>query len=191
MVGMLNKNFPAYMGFYLRDNDFPEEFIKNLLKRLCCQTALKEADGCKWDSKTRTLTSKEDLASDKNDLDLRQASWYRDTFAELEIDPKRKKKLAPPPESLFNRFDLDGARSMGTIHERHMLQATAGSTPPSQYGNCEPGLRANTSLLLDSDEDSASSPSSVRLRYKHSDGANKTPTSSAEAEDDVGATAGE
>ncbi len=70
MVGMLNKNFPAYMGFYLRDNDFLEEFIKNLLERSCCQTALKEADGCKWDSKTRTLTSKEELASDKNDLNL-------------------------------------------------------------------------------------------------------------------------
>jgi hypothetical protein len=96
----------------------------------------------------------------------------------------------PPPESLFNRFDLDGARSVGTIHERHMPQATAGSTPPSQYGNREPGLRANTSLLLDSDEDSASSPSSVRLRHEHSAGADKTPTSSAEAEDDVGAAAG-
>jgi hypothetical protein len=54
MVGMLNKNFPAYMGFYLRDNDFPDDFIKELLKRSCCQeTALQEADGCRWDSKTK------------------------------------------------------------------------------------------------------------------------------------------
>ncbi len=79
---------------------------------------------------------------------------------------------------------------MGTIHERHMPQATAGSTPPSQYGNRGPGLRANTSLLLDLDEDSASSTSSVRSRHEHSDGANKTPTSSAEAEDVVGPAAG-
>ncbi len=96
----------------------------------------------------------------------------------------------PPPESLFDRFDLDGTRSVGTIHKRHMPQATAGSTSPSRNGNRDPGLRANTSLLLDLDEDSAFSPSSVRLHHEHSDGANKFPTSSAEADDVVGAAAG-
>ncbi len=62
-----------------------------------------------------------------------------------------------------------------------------GSPPPNRDGI--QGLKA-IDLLLDLDEDSASSPGNARLQHDCSKGVNKSPTSSVEAEDDMAATAG-
>ena len=59
------------------------------------------------------------------------------------------KKQAPPPETLF---DLDGDRSIKTIHHRNEEKPNegAGSTPPRKS-------KGNVEVVDDSDEDSESS----------------------------------
>jgi hypothetical protein len=45
---------------------------------------------------------------------MANASWFKDSF-DLSALPKKGKKTAPPPEMMF---DIDGTRSLKTIHEK-------------------------------------------------------------------------
>jgi hypothetical protein len=59
-------------------------------------------------------------------------SWFKDDFANLGIasNGRATKKQAPPPETLFN---LDGDRSIKTIHQHNKAQpSSTGHTPPKK-----------------------------------------------------------
>ncbi len=91
----------------------------------------------------------------------------------------------PPPEALF---DLDGKRSVKTIHERHIAKATMGSPPPQQKGK-----KNEAAVEVDSseDEDSASLSSNTGPCNQTAKGADETsPTSSAEDSQDESAANG-
>jgi hypothetical protein len=91
-----------------------------------------------WDPETGTLTTAKELAQKRTTADLMNASWFKDTFFDLDLDKsKGKKQPAPPPETLF---DLDGDRLVTTIHEYHMKQPTLKSPPPAKRNNkfCQP-----------------------------------------------------
>jgi hypothetical protein len=111
----MNKNFPAYIGNVLKDQGLPEGFLFELVKRSCCPVMVAELNQCTWDSDTSSLTTKQDAESNKNEEDLEKASWFKDPFTNLGIasNGRATKKQAPPPETLF---DLDGDRSIKTIH---------------------------------------------------------------------------
>jgi hypothetical protein len=88
-----------------------------------------EINQCTWDSDTGSLTTKQDAESNKNEEDREKASWFKDAFANLGIasNEKATKKQAPPPEMLF---DLNGDRSIKTIHQHNEAQpSSAGCTP--------------------------------------------------------------
>ncbi len=95
MILMLNKNFPAFLTFVLRDQHFPESTIQEYVKRCCCQTMAAEINQCKWDSDSAILTTPKDLRKKTTD-DFVSASWYKDAFADLRIGIKGKKNLPPP-----------------------------------------------------------------------------------------------
>jgi hypothetical protein len=187
MIGMLNRNFPAYVGNVLKDQDLPEDFLQELLRKSCCQLLVSEINHCKWDAKTGTITTLSKLKQDKSALDPQTTSWYRDAFADLALNEGNKKKLAPPPESLFNCLDLDGTCSIGTIHKHHMRAKQPGSPPPRTRG--KQGL-ANIHSV-NSDEDSASLSSSKGSHSETTDGVeDSSPTSSAEAGESNNVTVG-
>ena len=131
MVMMMNKNFPAYVGNVLKDQGLPESYLFELVKRLCCPVMVAEISQCKWDQETCTLSTRQDDKNAKNNEDLENAPWFKDAFAGLGLAAKdgAGKKQAPPPETLF---DLDGDRSIKTIHHRNEEKPNegAGSTPP-------------------------------------------------------------
>ena len=87
MIFMMNKNFPAFLTFVLRDLQFPELAIQEYVKRCCCQVKAAEIRECKWKSDTATLTTPRDLNKKATD-DFTLASWYRDDFADLGIREK-------------------------------------------------------------------------------------------------------
>ena len=114
MVLMMNKNFPAFLTFVLRDLDFPEQTIQQYVKRCCCQVKAAEIAQCKWDTASSTLTTPEDLGKKSTD-DFASAAWYKDAFSELGLGPKGKRNAPPSPENLFK---LDEECSVFTIHKR-------------------------------------------------------------------------
>ncbi len=81
--------------------------------------------------------------------------WFKDAFADLGIAAKggALKKQAPPPEMLFN---LDGDRSIKTIHHCNEEQPNdVGSTPPKK-GKEKDGIDVSSEEELDGE--SASPP---------------------------------
>jgi hypothetical protein len=165
MVLMMNKNFPAFPTFVLRDLHFPEPAIQEYVKPCCCQVKAAKIGECKWESDTATLTTPQDLKK-KATYDFTLASWYKDAFADLGIWEKGKRNLPPPPENLFK---LDEEQSVFTIHKRNeprhlqdgedslaTTQQGDGGKPVDLTGHQEPH---ETVVMAESDEDSASSSS--------------------------------
>jgi hypothetical protein len=75
MVLMMNKNFPAYIGNVLKDQGLMEGFLFELDKQLCCPVMVSEINQCTWDSDTRSLTTKQDAESNKNEEDLEKVLY--------------------------------------------------------------------------------------------------------------------
>ena len=178
MILMMNKNFPAFLTFVLRDLHFPEQAIQEYVRRCCCQVKAAEISECSWNSDTATLTTPQDLRRSSTD-DFSSASWYKDAFADLGIS-RGKGKPTPPPENLFK---LDEERSVFTIHKRNEQrpiqldedslatnQEKVGDKPVDLTGNHGP---SETIVMMDSDEDSASPSSNDEM----------PPTTAADGED--------
>ena len=79
MVEMMNKNVAAYLSNYLAEAKLPPALIKRLLEVSVDPTLLLDVGNCKWDSKTRTLTTPND-AENEESLALEKAAWYNNDF---------------------------------------------------------------------------------------------------------------
>jgi hypothetical protein len=180
IVGMMNKQFPAYAYYALKDNGLKDNFLIPLLQNSCDNTLTAGIQDCSWDSDKGILTTKDDLSREKDQTDLESATWSRNAFAALDFVEDAPRRQAPPPEQLFN---INSTSLVGTIHEKHMERNRAGSPPPP----CKnAGKRANQAGVVeldsdDSDEDSASSSGDDRSRSQAIGGVDeKSPTSSEE-----------
>ncbi len=113
MMGMMNKNLPAFLYHMLLEIDFTEGIIKKLLKNSCKASLVAQIPQCKWHSGSRTLTTPEEERKNKAVKSLESAAWFKDEFGLLKKGPKPM--LALRPEEQFN---LDGTASVKTIHTR-------------------------------------------------------------------------
>ncbi len=95
MIFMMNKNFPAYVGYVLRDQALPNSFLIELFRRSCCPTMIAEMDSCTWDPDTGTLTIAREANEKKNLAELEKAAWYKDAFKD--IGAAKWLKAKPPP----------------------------------------------------------------------------------------------
>ncbi len=80
MIGMMNKNSPAFLYHMLLEADFPEEFVKKLIKESCQLSLVAEVSSCLWDGETRTLTT---VANEKHEKVLKafeRAEWSSGTL---------------------------------------------------------------------------------------------------------------
>jgi hypothetical protein len=124
-----------------------------------------EIGECKWESDTATLTTPQDLKKKATD-NFTLASWYKDAFADLGIGEKGKRNLPPPPENLLK---LDKERSVFMIHKRNEpchLQDGEDSLATTQQGDRGETVDLTghqeprkTVVMVELDEDSASSSS--------------------------------
>jgi hypothetical protein len=115
MVLMMNKNFPAFLTFVLRDQHFPIAALEGLVDRCCCKIMATEIQECTWDQEKAILMTPRDRAKKSMD-ELTMASWYKDPIVELGIGDKGKKGLPPPPENLYK---LDEEQSVFMIHHKN------------------------------------------------------------------------
>jgi hypothetical protein len=109
MVGMMNKNLPAFLYHMLLEIDFTEEIIKKLLQKSCERSLV-----------SRTLTTPEEELKSKAVKALESAAWFKDEFGILKKGPKQMQAI--PQEEQFN---LGGSVSIKTIHDRHQQQPTS------------------------------------------------------------------
>ena len=116
LVGMMNKNFPAFLWHMLWEQGFPEDFINKLIEGTCEATQVNEMHRCKWDSSTQTLTALEEEKKKDIIKAFENASWFRDEFGLLDKMAKDADKYGAP-QAVFN---LDG-ETVKTIHDRHCI----------------------------------------------------------------------
>ena len=117
MVGMMNKNLPAFLYHMLLEIDFTEDIIKKLLKASCDTSLYAQIPLCKWNSGTRSLMTPEEERKDKAVKPLESAAWFKDEFGLLKKGPKPR-----IPLPIDEQFNLDGTSSIKTIHDRHIPQ---------------------------------------------------------------------
>ena len=117
MVGMMNKNLPAFLYHMLLEINFTEEIVKKLLQTSCETSLVAQIPQCKWHSGSRTLTTPEDERKSRAVKVLESAAWFKDEFGILKKGPKLMRAI--PQEEQFN---LGGSSSIKTIHDQHQQQ---------------------------------------------------------------------
>jgi hypothetical protein len=129
MIGMINKKLPAFLHHMLLEADFPKDFVKKLIKESCKTSLVAEISSCKWDGKTRTLTT---VANEQHEEGLKAfewAAWFKDEFGFLKKGPTPQP--CPPQEELFN---LNGSTLVKTIHDRHQVSILKRASIPPKKG---------------------------------------------------------
>jgi hypothetical protein len=96
MMGMMNKNLPAFLYHMLLEIDFTKDIIKKLLKNSCEASLVAQIPQCKWHSGSWTLTTPEEERKNKAVKSLESAGWFKDEFGLLKKGPKPM--LALPPQ---------------------------------------------------------------------------------------------
>jgi hypothetical protein len=172
MILMINKNFPAYVGYVLHGQGLPDGFLMELFRCTCCPTMFSEMASCTWDPDSGTLTTACKADKRKNLAELEKASWYKNAFED--IGTVKRSNPNPPPELLFN---LDEDRSIKTIHLRNeaRLSLKEGGSQPLQKKLIDKVVQP-----MSSDEESASSSRNEGLRSAAANGVEYSPSSSAE-----------
>jgi hypothetical protein len=115
LIGMMNKNLPAFLSYTLKEQGLPDDFVKELLQRSCEVTMLADMSRCKWDTNTRTLTTEDEWDQAEKTKGFEGAAWFKDKFGLLGQKARNQKRYTAP-EALFN---LEDAGSRKTIHYHH------------------------------------------------------------------------
>jgi hypothetical protein len=136
MVGMMNKNLPAFLHHMLLEHDCTKDFVKDLLKKLCETSLLEEVKNCKWDSTTRMLTIIKKTKKHKKELKaFKGAARFKDKFGLLNKGPKPKPCLPKEVDSALVK----------TFHDRHQDSTLRkGTTIPTEGKECEIDLTHKT-----------------------------------------------
>ncbi len=95
MIGMMNKNLPAFLHHMLLEAAFPKDFVKKLLKNSCEGSLVSDVSSCKWDSKTRTITTVADIEHERELKAFEGAAWFKDEFGFLKKGNKTQPRLSP------------------------------------------------------------------------------------------------
>ena len=114
MLAKMNKHFPAFIYYYLQDKGMSKEFATNLVSNSCCPTLTFDILECSWDSEQLLVTTKDDAEEEEKYSKLETAKWFKDEIGLTKGGKKNKKHLDP---TLL--YDLDGDRSVKTLHERN------------------------------------------------------------------------
>ena len=148
LVDMMNKNMAAFLMHYLKDQEATDEFIKEILKN-CIEPGLNHsAHECKWDGSTLTLTTPEDESENNASNELESMPFFVNAVSEIlgKAEKEKKKKKYSDPKAMF---DLDGQRSVGTIHKKNdgkyiqsvspeVLDLSGGRAPAANTAVSEP-----------------------------------------------------
>ena len=97
MVGMMNKNLPAFLWHMQTKQGLPDQFIKDLLNQSCKASMLVEVTKCTWEVGSRTLTTEDEMNQEEETKTFEGASWFKDEFGLLAKGAKQKNTLLQRP----------------------------------------------------------------------------------------------
>ncbi len=80
LIGMMNKNLPAFLFYTLKEQGLPDDFLAELLQRSCEATMLADMSRCKWDAATKTLTTMDECKKAEKKKAFESAAWFKDEF---------------------------------------------------------------------------------------------------------------
>jgi hypothetical protein len=130
VIGMMNKNLPAFLYHMLLELDFMEDIIKYLLKNSCEASLVADIPNCKWQSGVRTMMTLADERQEKAVKALESTAWFKDEFGLLKKGPKAQPCLLPEEQ-----FNLDNTSLVKTIHDRHQSPILKNAPNAPKKGN--------------------------------------------------------
>jgi hypothetical protein len=151
----MNKNFAVILKSILTTQGLTEETINKLLRTSVCPIHVAQMNNYKYDEKTRTLISLKDDSQEKLLEEFAKAPWFDKKF-NIDVllnDKKKLKEDRPPPELLFN---LDGDRSLATIHDKNRKSNTTTSDPKKKLTATDPKKKSSIAFDVASDSSSKS-----------------------------------
>ncbi len=123
MALMMNKNLPAFLWHMLHEQGMPEDFVKDLLHKMCKALVVTKMYNCTWNEAARALTTKKEEGRQEEIKAFDSAAWFRDKFSILGNKDWGKKHVKA-------LYILDGNELYKTIHEPHEVQVTPVGTHP-------------------------------------------------------------
>ena len=145
LIISMNKNLPVILKSILTSQGVSDDVINKLLRNSICPSHVAQMSNFTYDEKTRTLTSLKDNTQDKALEDLFNASWFNKKFnMDVLLNDKKKAKEDCPPAELL--FDLDGTRSLKTIHDK-----------PRELGKASEAMKKKSMIAFDVESSSDSS----------------------------------
>ena len=101
----MNKNMATvHLSNYLAEADLPLALVKYLPKLSVDPTMLMDVRNCKWDAKSKTLTTPSDAVNDES-LVLEKAAWYNNNF-EMKMGKTLVDKVRKNQGQLMNLEDI-------------------------------------------------------------------------------------
>jgi len=182
LIYHMNKNFAVILKAILTAQGLKEETINKLLKASVCPIHVAQMSNYKYDEKTRTLTSLKDDSQEKVLEEFAKTPWFDKKFNidALLNDKKKSKQDRPPPELLYN---LDGDRSLATIHDRNRRLDTATSDQKKKH-TATPNTKKKSSIAFDLASDSSSNKSEVSVSSSNKSENNSSSSNSSMEDDD-------
>ena len=187
MIGMMNKNLPAYLYHTLLDFGLPEDFIEDLLQHSCEAMMLAERHCCKWDKENRTLTTADDEIQAEKAMAFDGAAWFKDKFGLLGKNSIKNSTHYAALEALFNLDDAGPRKTINDCHKKVQTKegATAAvGTPPRS------GTKMQLVDMTTTDGDFASHTSSSSNKGTNLSNKGSRSKSSGSDEDDSMSAAG-
>ena len=121
-VGMMKKNLAAYLKFTLPGEGLDEAFVTRLINKAVDPSLIHSMQECKWDPKTKVLTTLRD-EEEEAVRRMEQAAWYTDLFA---APGCKKGKSTPTYANPDNVYKLDDDH---TVHSLHRCPGRYEGTP--------------------------------------------------------------
>ena len=117
----LNHQLPAFLLHYLpAQHKMPTEYVQKLLKASCEPALFNDAFKCTWDDKEWIVTRPdEEKLKAAREKEERENQWYKGFVNMHLLNEQPTEHVAPEA-----RYDLDGERSVNTIHHSDATKTT-------------------------------------------------------------------
>ena len=145
LILRMNHQLPAFLLHVLPKKGIPIDYVHSLLKASCDPALYDEAQKCKWDDKNWIVIrpNEAELAAEKK-REEEASQWYKG-FVNMHLasnTPTTKDYVSPEA-----RYDLEGDRSVHTIHQSSDSKRSAKTSTKgvkSKGDGDSPGVIPNT-----------------------------------------------
>lgn len=116
LIMRMNHQLPAFLLHYLPTKGIPLHFVQDLLKASCDPDLYNKAQFCTWDADEWVITRPDEAElKAKKEKEEKDSLWWKGMVNIHLVTNQNKPPSEIAPEA---RYDLDGERSVNTIHQK-------------------------------------------------------------------------